>query len=84
MTSKPTKTTSTAITEQGDINPSGKPKDSITALRAVPMSVFPTLTSLDEAMNTAIAATPVVSKNEMRTLIMTYHNTLLAEVTKNK
>jgi hypothetical protein len=69
MTTKPTKPTS---------------EESITALRAVPMSVVPTLTSLDEAMNTAIAATPVVSKNEMRTLIMTYHNTLLAEATKTK
>lgn len=58
--------------------------ESITALRAVPMSVFPTLTSLDEAMNTALAATPVVSKNEMRTLIMSYHNTLLAELNKTK
>lgn len=56
--------------------------ESITALRAVPMSVFPTAASLDEAMNTAIAATPVVSKNEMRTLILTYHNTLLAELNK--
>lgn len=82
MTTKPVKSNHTGSTKQGDTNPSGKPKEFTTALRAVPMSVFPTLTSLDEAMNTALAATPVVSKNEMRTLIMSYHNTLLAELNK--
>lgn len=84
MTTKAFSTITTGRTKHGDTNPSGTPKESTTALRAVPMSVFPTAASLDEAMDTAIAATPVVSKNEMRTLIMTYHNTLLAEVNKTK
>ena len=52
------------------------------ALRAVPMTLFPTLDSLDAVVEMALSKTPVVSKNEMRVILMTYHNTLLNQINK--
>ena len=74
------KSTATTISSQEATSSSRNQKTSSTALRAVPMSLFPTCNSLQDALDQAIAATPVVSKNEMRTLLMTYHNTLLQEI----
>ena len=50
------------------------------ALRAVPMSLFPTLNSLQEVVELAESKVPVHCKNEIYSLLMTYHNTLLNEV----
>ena len=47
------------------------------ALRAVPRGVFPTMDSLQEVVDYAESKLPVTSKNEMTTLLMLYHNTLL-------
>ncbi len=59
-------------------------KDNKTALRAVHMSLFPTMDSLNDVVALAESKTPVVSKNEMYALLMTYHNTLLSELRKTK
>lgn len=50
------------------------------ALRAVPMTLFPTMESLEDVVEMAMSKTPVVSKNEMQTVLMTYHNTLLSVI----
>ena len=48
------------------------------ALRAVPMNLFPTLGSLQEVVDLAESKLPISDKNEMFSLLMSYHNTLLA------
>jgi hypothetical protein len=49
-------------------------------IKAVEQSLFPTLGSLNEAVELAESKVPVNCKNEMHSLLMTYHNTLLKEV----
>ena len=49
-------------------------------LRAVPVSLFPTLLSLDAVCNLATSQLPITSANDMYSLLMTYHNTLLAVI----
>jgi hypothetical protein len=44
---------------------------------AVHMALFPTLGSLKEVVDLANSMLPITSKNEMFSLLMTYHNTLL-------
>lgn len=51
-------------------------------LRAVPMSLFPTLGSLDEVMELAESKLPITSKNELYSLLMTFQNTLIHELKK--
>ena len=46
-------------------------------LRAVPMVLFPTMGSLQEVVDYADSKLPVISTNEICSLLMTYHNTLL-------
>ena len=46
-------------------------------LRAVPMALFPTLGSLQEVVDFAESKLPITDKNELFSLLMTYHNTLL-------
>lgn len=46
-------------------------------IRAVPMVVFPTLGSLQEVHDLADSKLPITSKNEISSLLFTYHNTLL-------
>lgn len=53
------------------------------ALRAVPMSLFPTMGSLQEVVELAESKLPIISRNEMFSLLMTYHNTLLAQLSRN-
>jgi len=53
-------------------------------IRAVTMSLFPTLGSLQEAVELAESKIPVINKNEMFSLLMTYHNTLLKELGVSK
>ena len=49
------------------------------ALRAVPMSLFPTMGSLQEVVDLAESKLPITSPNELFSLLMTYHNTLIQE-----
>lgn len=46
-------------------------------LRAVPMTLFPVSGSLQEVVDLAESKLPITDKNEMFSLLMTYHNTLL-------
>lgn len=46
-------------------------------IRAVPMPLFPTLGSIQEVVDLADSKLPVISKNEMFALLMTFQNTLL-------
>lgn len=52
-------------------------------LRAVPMSLFPTMGSLDEVMEMAQAKLTTVDRNELHAIFMSYHNTLLAQIKVN-
>ena len=49
-------------------------------LRAVQMALFPTLGSLQEVVDFAESKLPITDKNEMFSLLMTYHNTMLKEI----
>jgi hypothetical protein len=50
------------------------------SLRAVKMNLFPTMDTLDSVLNMATAKLPITCPNELRTLLFTYHNTLLKEI----
>lgn len=50
------------------------------ALRAESMSVFPTHSSVQDVIALAESKLPITSKNEMYSLLMTFQNTLLKEV----
>lgn len=51
-------------------------------LRAVVMSLFPTLGSLNEVMALAESKLPITNTNELHALLFTYHNTLIQELQK--
>lgn len=52
-------------------------------LRAVRMSLFPTLNSLDEAVQYAQAKFPESSRNDLYSVLMTFQNTLLNSIETN-
>lgn len=41
------------------------------------MSLFPTFSSLEEVLELAESQLPIVNKNDLHALLMSYHNTLL-------
>jgi hypothetical protein len=47
----------------------------------VHMDLFPTLGSLQEAVDFAESRLPITDKNALFSLLMIYHNTLLKQVT---
>lgn len=49
-------------------------------LRAVPMNLFPSMNSLDEVVELAKSKLPMESHNEIHSLLMSYHNTLLNQL----
>lgn len=49
-------------------------------LRPVPMTVFPTMGSLQEVIDLANAQLPISDPNVLFSLLATYHNTLLKEL----
>jgi hypothetical protein len=51
-------------------------------LRAVHMSLFPAMDSLDEAMNYCCAQLPVQDRQKLVTLLMIYQNTLINNLEK--
>lgn len=57
--------------------------DCPSALRAVPMALFPTMGSLQEVVDFAESKLPITNKNDINTLLMTFQNTLLKELTKS-
>jgi hypothetical protein len=46
-------------------------------LKPVPMTLFPTMDSLGEVIDLAMSKQLTYNKNELLSLLMTYHNTLL-------
>lgn len=53
-------------------------------IRAVPMTLFPTLGSLQEVVDMASSQLPLANKNTVLSVLMTYHNTLLLQQLKDK
>ncbi len=54
------------------------------ALRAVYMGLFPTMGSLQEVVDLAESKLPIINKNDLLSLLMTYHNSLLHCIKKEK
>jgi hypothetical protein len=44
------------------------------------MALFPTMGSLQEVIDLANSKLPMTDKNEMHSILMVYHNTLLAQL----
>lgn len=61
---------------------SNLPKTVQPPLRAVPMSLFPTANTLQEVVDQAETKLPISNKNELISILMLYHNTLLSELNK--
>lgn len=57
-----------------------QPNNAQPQLRAVPMNLFPSMNSLDEVVELAKSKLPMESHNEIHTLLMTYHNSLLNQL----
>ena len=69
--------------QQGSLQAPIKPEstDNVQpALRAAPMSVFPTMESLQSVIDLANSQLPVQTPNVMLGLLMSYHNSLLYQV----
>lgn len=45
-----------------------------------PMPLFPTMDSLQDVIDYGVAKLPIDSKNDLYSLLMSYHNTLLNEL----
>jgi hypothetical protein len=52
------------------------------SLRPVPQVLYPTLGSLKEVLELAQSQLPITNKNEVTALLLTYHNTLLRQISK--
>lgn len=53
------------------------------ALLAEPMGMFPTMGSLEEVMDYAVAKIQVTNKNDLAAILFIYHNTLLKVIDEN-
>jgi hypothetical protein len=53
------------------------------SLRPTPQPLFPTLGSLKEVLDLAQSQLPITHKNEITVLLMTYHNTLLKQLSNH-
>lgn len=59
---------------------STQPSNPQPLLRAAPMALFLTMGSLQEVVDFAEFNLPITDKNEMFSLLMAYHNTLLKQL----
>lgn len=50
-------------------------------VNAMKMSIYPSMNSVTEAISFIESQVPIQSKNEMFSLLMMFHNTLLKELT---
>ena len=48
-----------------------------------PMTLFPTMGNLQEVIALANSKIPIGNKNEVYSILMTYHNTLLQELSRS-
>ncbi len=53
-------------------------------IRAVPMNLFPTMDSLNEVVAIAKLQLPITHEQALITLLMTYHNTMLATIDRQQ
>jgi hypothetical protein len=53
-------------------------------IRAVPMNLFPTMDSLNEVVAIAKLQLPITHEQSLITLLMTYHNTMLATIDRQQ
>ena len=67
-----------------DTNMTTKPSNTqLPYLSTAVMPLFPTLDSLQEVVDFAESKLPINSRNDIYTLLMIYHNTLLKEIHDN-
>lgn len=52
-------------------------KEKSTTVQALPMMVFPTYGSLKEVFELGESKLPITNKNDLISLLVSYHNTLL-------
>jgi hypothetical protein len=52
-------------------------------IRAIPMNLFPTMESMDSVIALGISQLPVMTPNSLKSIIYTYHNTLLSKINKD-
>lgn len=53
-------------------------------IRAVQMTLFPTMSSLQEVLDYASSKLPIKTNNELYSVLMTFQNTLLKEINSGK
>lgn len=53
-----------------------------TPLGVSPKTLFTTLNTLQEVIELAESKLPITTKNELHTVLLTYHNTLLKQLEK--
>jgi len=49
-------------------------------IKPIPQTIYPEMDSLDEAAEFILDQVPISNLNEMYVLLMTYHNSLLKEI----
>lgn len=58
------------------------PKPATSSLLPKPQGLFPTMGSLQEVIDLGESKLPITNKNELLSLLMAYHNTLLSQLSK--
>ena len=53
-------------------------------LRAVPMVLFPTMGGLQEVIDYSDSKLPIVNRNDLYSLLIIYHNTLLKTLSEQQ
>lgn len=54
-----------------------KQRTNLIPFTLIPVGLFPTMDSLEDVMDYAESKLPVTNKNDMTSILYTYHNTLL-------
>jgi hypothetical protein len=60
------------------------PEDKQAHIHALPMSLYPTMESIQEVINLAESKLPITDSNEMYSLLMTFQNTLIKYLTSKE
>lgn len=50
-------------------------------IQPIPMPLFPTMETLDEAVGYIQSQVPITTRNQVTSLLMIYHNTLIKTLT---
>lgn len=63
------------------LSPPSIPETKVTvSVRPVPMPVYPTFTSLQDVLDYSESKLPILGRNDLKSILFTYHNTLLAQI----